>query len=128
MSFVSQFLGLKRWPIMAALALAAVAAALLLGSSGRASAELLENKCTSGEFCAWAGANYNGAERFLSCPGSFPLPNAESFSAKNRCNVSVEIGWAEGGSTNWKACMKPGGERPEPGRFNTRREALLGCP
>lgn len=121
---MSYFPALKPWRIVAALALVAVAAVLMLGSSDRASAELLENKCTSGEFCAWAGSNYNGAERFLSCPGSFPEPNAESFSAKNRCLFSVEIGWAEGGSTNWKACMKPGGERPEPGRFNTRRQGI----
>lgn len=46
------------------------------------------------------------------CAGTLELN-----SAKDNCGVNVRIGWQEGG-TNWKACMNPGGERPNPGRFN----------
>jgi hypothetical protein len=28
------------------------------------------------------------------------------------------MGWWDGSSVNWKFCMNPGGERPDPGRFN----------
>jgi hypothetical protein len=41
------------------------------------------------------------------------------WSAKNNCGgLAVRIGWNEGGSTNWKACLNTGAEASEPGRFN----------
>ena len=85
--------------------------------------------CSSGTLCAWTGSFYTGSESVLSCPAStgseFFIP--EHNSAKNRCGgIYIRIGWAEGSSTNWKACMSPGGERPNPGRFN-RYQRVGGC-
>ncbi|HZO07386.1 MAG TPA: hypothetical protein VFB52_13440, partial [Solirubrobacterales bacterium] len=51
----------------------------------------------------------------------------EMYSAKNGCSNQIEIGWKEGGSVNWKACMNPGGERPSPGRFNYYRARYVAC-
>jgi hypothetical protein len=102
--------------LMVVLLTAAAAVALLLltqGSTARAAT------CEGGVFCVWTGTFYNGNEYNATCSGGSKFfPPLEMKSAKNRCGVNVHIGWEEGGSTNWKACMSPGGERPEPGRFN----------
>jgi hypothetical protein len=120
MSDASQLLKLKQVRFLAALLLAAGMAALMLGS--QTTVAHAENKCTSGELCAWTGTFYSGTEWFLGCAsGGFNISIPESRSAKNRCSVSQEIGWSEGGTINWKACMSPGGERPDPGRFNVYR-------
>jgi hypothetical protein len=75
--------------------------------------------CEGGKVCVWSGTFYNGEETNASCStGSAWLGGIELKSAKNHCSVNVRIGWEEGGVTNWKACLTPGGERPEPGRFN----------
>lgn len=84
--------------------------------------------CEAGIFCIWSGANYTGGFGQIPCytpPEGFPIP--ESWSAKNRCGTWLEIGWKEGGSVNWKACMSPGGERPNPGRFNFWRLRYVAC-
>ena len=123
----NQFLRSKRSRACALLLLAAVAGMLLLGI--QASGARAENKCASGEVCAWTGTSYTGSEAFLVCPSGTGFEEfvPEMNSAKNRCSGEfIRIGWHEGGSTNWKACMSPGGERPEPGRFN-RYERVGGC-
>jgi hypothetical protein len=103
---------------------AVLAIVLMLGI--RASAA---QACSGGEVCAWPGAFYAGSQAFLVCPSGtgYELIIPEMNSAKNNCGGEyIRIGWAEGGSTNWKACMNPGGERPNPGRFN-RYERVGGC-
>lgn len=120
MSDASQLFMSKRRQFVATVLL--VVAAGLLMFNFQTSAAQAENKCTSGEFCAWSGTFYTGSEAFLACyKGSIPLSFPEMRSAKNRCGIAQELGWAEGGSINWKFCMNPGGERPDPGRFNTYR-------
>jgi hypothetical protein len=85
--------------------------------------------CTSGGVCTWYGASYTGGENFLGCPSGtgWEAIIPEQYSAKNRCSGQyIRIGWGEAGVTSWKACMVPGGERPNPGRFN-RYERVGGC-
>jgi hypothetical protein len=96
--------------------LAAVAAVVLLfafyGSAARA------GTCIGERVCVWEGTFFNGEEFNAGCGGGTAFLGIELKSAKNHCSVNVRIGWEEGGVTNWKACLSPGGERPEPGRFN----------
>jgi|SRR5580700_220549 hypothetical protein len=81
-------------------------------------------------FCTWTGTFYGGGEVDYGCVslGQWVDFNSERNSAKNRCpGQYYRIGWTpEGGSTSWKVCLSPGGERPEPGRFNTF-ERVAGC-
>lgn len=116
MSHAAQFLTPTRGRLTTALLTAAAAVVLLLstqGSTARAAT------CEGGKVCVWDGTFYNGNEYNPGCGGGTKFfPPLEMKSAKNHCSVNVRIGWEEGGSTNWKACMSPGGERPEPGRFN----------
>lgn len=119
MSHASQFRTGRRAKF---LALLPVAVFLIFGiQSQAAQAETLENHCGSPALCTWAGTFYSGSEVDMWCPtgtGVFWL-GYEAKSAKNRCGGEhIYIGWYEGGVTSWKACMNPGGERPEPGRFN----------
>jgi hypothetical protein len=113
--------------MLIALLLSAAAAAALFGMTAAAHAE---NNCMSGELCVWTGTNYTGSEGYIACPSQpssveYFLP--EENSAKNRCGGAyIRIGWNELGSTNWKACMAPGGERSAPGRFN-RYQRVGGC-
>jgi hypothetical protein len=106
---------------IAVLLTAAATAAIMLfafqGSAAQAEIDELDAGCVSGAFCAWTGTFYTGEEFNFTCGTSYGT-GFELRSAKNRCSMNVHIGWNEGGSTNWKACMTPGGERPEPGRFN----------
>ena len=106
----------KRFIAMLLLAVAVVV--LMLGI--RASAA---QACSSGHICIWTGSFYAGSLNYLGClHGSGWVTELPThWSAKNRCGVAQEIGWREGGTTNWKACMWPGGERPDPGRFNVQR-------
>lgn len=72
-------------------------------------------------FEVWKGTFYSGVWGSAYCPntGELGYLTYEWKSAKNYCGGQhVRIGWLEGGSINWKACMNPGGERPDPGRFN----------
>lgn len=108
--------------LIAALLTAAAAVAVLLaiqGSKAQAETPEIAATCEGGKVCTWTGTFYGGNEYNPGCGGGSKFfPPLEMKSAKNHCSVNVRIGWEEGGSTNWKACMSPGGERPEPGRFN----------
>jgi hypothetical protein len=68
--------------------------------------------------CVWYGTFFSGEEVTIPQCGAESWASGELQSAKNNCGVNVRIGWQEGGTTNWKACVNPGGERPNPGRFN----------
>jgi hypothetical protein len=103
---------------MAVLLTAAAAVALLLSIQGSTARGEIDGTCEGGKFCVWTGTFFTGEERNYGCFNPTGT-NIELLSAKNHCSVNVRIGWAEGGTTNWKACLSPGGERPEPGRFNT---------
>jgi hypothetical protein len=75
--------------------------------------------CEGGKVCVWEGTFYNLTEFNVTCGvNTFFGSGIELKSAKNHCSVNARIGWEEGGVINWKACLSPGGERPEPGRFN----------
>jgi len=126
MAHTSAFFTSNRSRFITGLVLAAVAGILLLGihtSGARA-----ENHCGTSEVCIWTGASYGGTEGRLACyVGTIPIGFPEQYSAKNRCSISQELGWNEGGSINWKICMNPGGERPEPGRLNVYRVHSGSC-
>ena len=98
---------------MALLVVAAAAVCLLLSMQGTARAET----CIGGKFCAWTGTSYTGSELNFSCSAGTGT-TFELLSAQNHCGVNVTIGWWDGVNTNWKACMAPGGLRPNPGRYN----------
>lgn len=115
MSEANNFLVSKRWAILAALLSAAAAVALML--SIQASPARAET-CTGGAICAWQGTFFSGTETTIPHCAFETTFSGEWNSAKNNCGVNVRIGWQEGGTTSWKACMSPGGERPNPGRFN----------
>ena len=102
---------------MAVLMSAATAVVLLLSIQGSTAQAEIEGTCEGGKLCVWTGTFYTGSELNFGCSAGFGY-GGELLSAKNHCSVNVHIGWNEGGSTTWKACMSPGGERPEPGRFN----------
>jgi hypothetical protein len=107
-------------------ALLAAAAVLVLMSSiqGSAARAEIDNTCMSSRVCVWPGEFYFGEEKNYSC-GEETNNGLEMKSAKDLCSVNVRIGWAEFGTTNWKACLSPGGERPAPTRFN--RVLPSGC-
>jgi hypothetical protein len=96
--------------------LLAVTAAFTLAFAVQASSA--QAACEGGKFCVWTGTFYTGEESNFSCSLSTGT-SYELRSAQNHCVVNVRIGWVEGSTVNWKACMAPGGLRPEPGRFNT---------
>jgi hypothetical protein len=100
---------------MAVLVATAAAAFLLLLISIPGTARA--GTCIGGRVCVYTGTFYTGSEENLGCGGT-TVTNFETLSAQNHCGVNVRIGWSEGGTVNWKACMAPGGLRPEPGRFN----------
>jgi len=107
--------------------LVAVAAIVVLMLGSRESTAWAETDCTSSVMCGWTGTFYSGVEWHMACPAGLMSTGTELKSAKNHCGSQfIRIGWAEGGTINWKACMSPGGERPEPGRFN-RYENVGGC-
>lgn len=102
-----------------ALMLTAAATVILLLSIQESTARAeVDDVCKGGVFCAFTGTFYSGEDSNFGCGGGFLFPSTEWRAAKNNCSVNFRIGWYEGGTTNWKACMSPGGERPEPGRFN----------
>jgi hypothetical protein len=107
-------------PRFAATVLAAFAVVVLIFGIQASAAQA----CSAGtEVCTWTNPFYGGVEvgrPCLSQVGFWEDFQTEDKSAKNRCGgESFRIGWTEGSSTSWKACLSPGGERPEPGRFNT---------
>jgi hypothetical protein len=115
MAASNQVLPRRRTRLVAAVLAAAAAAVFMLGIQASAA-----QACGSNQVCAWSGSGYSGGEYYIACPlSNFAFGIPEQNSAKNNCGgIYVRIGWAEGGATNWKACMSPGGERPDPGRFN----------
>jgi len=119
MPHVSQSLRVNR-RFMAVLVAAAAAVLLFLSMQGSARADT----CVGGKFCVWTGTFYTGTELNFSCSGGTGT-NFELLSAQNHCGVNVTIGWWDGVNTNWKACMAPGGLRPNPGRFN--QTVPFGC-
>ncbi len=121
MSYPNQLLSTWRRRLTVALLAAAAAVALLSALQGSAARA---ETCIGGRFCFWTGTSFSGEEFNAGCGGSTST-SFELKSAKNHCSVNVRIGWEEGGVTNWKACLSPGGERPEPGRFN--RIETNGC-
>ena len=118
MSHANQFLRPTRGRLTAVLLATAAAVALLLSIQGSTARAEVNDTCEGGKVCVWEGVSFNGQELNLNCAGETSFVGIEKKAAKNHCSVNVRIGWQEGGSTNWKACMSPGGERPEPGRFN----------
>jgi hypothetical protein len=102
---------------LTAVLLAAAAAVVLLFAFQASTAQAAT--CEGGKVCVWEGTNYNPQEYNVSCGVNTGFFNGlELKSAKNHCSVNARIGWEEGGVINWKACLSPGGERPELGRFN----------
>jgi hypothetical protein len=119
MSHANQLFGSRRRQFTTVLLIAAAAVFMLLSMQGSAAQAEPDGTCEGGKFCVWTGTFYTGSEENWACSG-FTTANFELLSAKNHCSVNVRIGWTEnGGPINWKACMSPGGERPEPGRFDT---------
>lgn len=118
MPHVSAPLRIRR--LMIALVGVAAAVCLLLSMQGSAKAET----CVGGKFCVYTGTFYTGTEWNVSCSAGTYI-GAELLSAQNHCGVKVTIGWYDGVNTNYKACMAPGGLRPEPGRYN--QIVPLGC-
>ena len=124
MDNATQFLTPARGRLTAVLLTAAAAVVLLLSIQGSTAQAEVDGTCEGGKVCVWTGTFYTGSEFNFGCGGG-TATSLELVSAKNHCSVNVRIGWEEGGVTNWKACMAPGGERPEPGRFN--RVLPSGC-
>lgn len=118
MPYANQLLGTGRRRLMAVLLATVAAIVLLLAFQGPAARA--EGGCISNRACTWTGTFYNGTEYNNGCGGPTFFEGIELKSAKNRCSVNIHIGWeiAPESFTTWKACMSPGGERPEPGRFN----------
>ena|ERR1700709_820394 len=74
--------------------------------------------CTGSSKCIWFGSFFSGEEINAPCAG-VTTTGSEFKSMKDNCGENMLIGWAEGGSTNWKACVAAGGgEAANPGRFN----------
>ncbi|HSS42799.1 MAG TPA: hypothetical protein VLK37_09680 [Solirubrobacterales bacterium] len=115
MSFAKQFPLSKRGKIMAGL-LAAAAAVTMMVSIQASNAQAAG--CAGGAICVWYGTFFSGEEVNIFQCGAETWASGELKSAKNHCGVNVRIGWQEGGTTNWKACMNPNGEYANPGRFN----------
>lgn len=118
MPYMNQFLNSRRRQLMSLLLAVAATAVLLLSIQGSTAQAEVDDTCQGGVVCVWTGTFFSGEETNFGCGGGFLFPSTEWRAAKNHCSVNVRIGWYEGGTTNWKACMSPGGERPEPGRFN----------
>lgn len=105
---------LSKGRVTLALLFCAVATVLTLVLA--TSAAKADMTCATANFCSWSGAGYTGAKDVKDCNYSGTI--GTSFSAKNRCGKSRMLGWSEGGGITWKFCMGPGGDRPDPGRFN----------
>ncbi len=106
-----------RWSIVVLISAAAAAVTLFAFQGSPARAEI-DGTCIAQRVCVWSGTNFNGEELNAGCGGGTAFLGLEEKSARNNCSVNVRIGWEEGGVTNWKACMAPGVQHGEPGRFN----------
>lgn len=79
---------------------------------------LADESCATGNVCAWSSTGFQGTKTPVTCTGGFHSVST-SWSAKNRCpNKAAELYYFEGEVIRLKVCMNPGGDRPEPGRFN----------
>jgi hypothetical protein len=118
---MSHALRTKRGQFTSLLVIAAAAVALLLafqGTAAKAEVEEIDSTCISERFCMWKGTNFNGEEINAGCGSAGAALGIELKSARNNCGSNMHIGWEEGGVINWKACMAPGTQHGEPGRFN----------
>ena len=112
-------LAVERPQLRTMLLLGALLAVLLLAVTGSTPLTAkADAACESGSLCLWSGANYNGFIGNYTCGVALGVNLPTTFSVKNRCSNNVRMGWNEAGFVNWKFCMSPGGERPEPGRLN----------
>jgi hypothetical protein len=82
--------------------------------------------CYANKICTWDYSQYSGVKNVIDC--SFGIYSfSEDNSAKNRCgNRRARFGWSDGDFINWKFCMNPGGDRPDPGRFNRLDVGAIG--
>jgi hypothetical protein len=102
---------------------------MMLGSLGATasaeppSAEPLGTGCVGGVVCAFYYTGFGGEAYWFSCNEvEQTVYGAEFKSVKDNCGSHpIEIGWKEGGSTNWKQCIGSGAGAEYPGRFNTVR-------
>lgn len=98
-----------------------VATVVVMAVGAAAPAALAEidlESCDTGNECVWDQTFYQGTRIEVNCIGGIHSLGTE-WSAKNRCaNKKVVLIWFEGEVFHEKACMNPGGNRPEPGRFN----------
>ena len=73
--------------------------------------------CAEFRFCSWSQRLYRGVKNVIEpCVGVVNV--GAQWSAKNNCRKDVRLLLSEGGSTTGVACMNPGGQRPDPGKFN----------
>ncbi len=120
MSHASLFFSAKKLHLLAVLLVMVATVVLMLGFQGSV-ARADEGGCVTNALCVWTGTSFTEIEGNAACPEGTGVTGlfSEWKSAKNRCgSANVRIGWREGSVVSWKACMNPGGERPEPGRFN----------
>jgi hypothetical protein len=95
----------------------AAGAAIALALSIQASVAQAST-CAGSSKCLWLGSYFSGEEVNVGCVGETTF-TGELKSIKDNCGENLRIGWAEGGSTNWKGCVNSGGgESADPGRFN----------
>jgi hypothetical protein len=118
--------GLKRSQIAMAAAIAVISVLLMFGIKAAAA-----QACQGSAFCEYTGESFSGGEDAWGCLGavgdSFTTTGIEFKSAVNHCGgQSYQIGWTEGGGTNWKSCLGPDEQRESPGRFDVF-ERVAGC-
>jgi hypothetical protein len=76
----------------------------------------LDATCTGGNICYWSSINFEGNKFNIPCTGGLhELGGPQKESAINACaNKAANLRH----NFTLKACMNPGGERPNPGGFN----------
>jgi len=95
-----------------------VVAVVVMVMGTEAPAALALESCNTGNECVWDQTFYQGTRTEVNCIGG-EHGLTTKWSAKNRCaNKKVVLIWHEGEIFTEKACMNPGGNRPEPGHFN----------
>lgn len=94
-----------------------VLVAIVMALGVAASTTMASAPCPAGNVCAY---NQFGENRTaILCIGGYHPTGIVAYEAKNSCaNKKAELYWQEGEVIRLKACMNPGGYRPEPGRFN----------
>jgi hypothetical protein len=98
--------------------------ALSLGASSGTSAASAAS-CASTNFCTWYGPNYTEIKISHNCVEG--LKETYGYSAINGCvDRAVHLLYWGTGGWNLRACMNPGGERPNPGHFGAINRLPLG--